>query len=471
MRRSLRAWWKDGESWFIAVALANLVMGTSSVLIPLMLSRVLERSVGTLGILAGLVSLVGVLGSLLWGRLSDVASRRKPFVVASYGVVGACFLAMAFVPTFEHFLWINMLLNFFWVANASVTVLIVIENRKSASWEAKIGRLNQMGAVGWVLGLAIGSGILAAGTLFASEEVAIRGLFVLISLGGLGASLLALQRVPRTTPIYTRRRFRGVVLAMGNFLTERLRLVPFHLYHRLQPRRILRALRDPQGFQPGTRRFLSATFVSFVALGLFGIPLPLLLSERFGLPSSVVFAYFALQHLAVVVAFPLAARRIRRLGNRHVQLTTLAIRLLLFAATAVFLTIVGGQPPLAAMLVGFVVYGLSWSYFQLSGIALVSRLAREENRGMALGLYNALAGIGWVVAGLASGALTEWAGYPATFGAAAGLLLVAFGIVLTVPPPTAARHTARRRISSRPYEAPTEVGTGSAEAASTEGSS
>jgi len=449
MRRTLRAWLQDGEPWFAAVALANLVLGTSSILIPLMLSRVLGRSVGTLGVLAGLVSLVGVIGSLLWGRLSDAAHRRKPFVVASYGAVGVCFLAMAFVPSFEHFLWINMLLNFFWVANASVTVLIVIENRKASSWEAKIGRLNQMGAIGWVIGLAIGSGALAIGTLLTSEEIAIRSLFGLMAIGGLAASALAVRQVPRTRPIYTGRRFRGIILATGNFLFERIRFAPFHLYHRLRPRRVLAALRDPKGFLPGTRRFLAATFITFLGLGLFGIPLPLLLSERFGFPSSIVFAYFTLQQIAVVIAFPLAARRIRRFGNRHVQLTTIAARLVLFLATAVFLAFAPGRPSMAAMLIGFAVYGFTWSYFQLSGIALVSRLAKPENRGLALGLYNALAGVGWVVAGLASGFLAEWGGYQTAFGAGAGLLVVALAVVLTVPQPTGEEE----REDGRPTEA------------------
>ena len=435
MRKSLYAWWGEGETWFMAVGLANLVLGTSSVLIPLMLSRVLGRSVGTLGILTGLASLVGVVGSLLWGRLSDAVHRRKPFVVVSYAVVGLCFLAMAFVPSFKYFLWINMLLNFFWVANASVTVLIVIENRGESSWEEKIGRLNQMGAMGWVLGLAVGSGALAAGAHFASEETAIRSLFAMIAIGGLAASALAFRRIPRTAPTFTLRRFRGIVLSLGNLLIERRRFAPFHLYHRLQPRRIFAMLRDPQGFRPGTKRFLTATFVAFVGIGLFGIPLPLLLSERFGLPSFLVFAYFVVQHLGVVIAYPLAAQRIRRLGNRNVQIGTIASRLTLFSAAAVFLGFAEGPPSMAVLLVGFAIYGLTWSYFQLSGIALVSRLARPENRGLVLGLYNALAGVGWVIAGLASGLLAQWGGYQAAFGTSAALLLIALLIVFTVPRP------------------------------------
>jgi MFS family permease len=435
MRRGLPKRTCGGERWFCAVALANLVLGTSSVLIPLMLSRVLDRSVGTLGVLSGLVSLMGVVGSLLWGRLSDAAHRRKPFVVVSYAAVGLCFLAMAFVPTFRHFLWINMLMNFFWVANASVTVLIVIENRDEADWEAKVGRLNQMGALGWVGGLVLGSGALALGATLVPEETAIRGLFALIAVGGLAASFLAFRRVPRTTPQYTRREFRGILLALGNLLFERRRFAPFHLYHRLHPRRILKALRDPEGFRPGTKRFLAATFISFLGLGLFGIPLPLLLSERFALSSSVVFAYFALQHLGVVIAFPLAAKRIKRLGNRHVQITTIGARLLLFTAAAAFLALSSARPPTIALIVAFAIYGFTWSYFQLSGIALVSRLAREENRGMVLGIYNALAGIGWVVAGLASGVLAERAGYQTTAAAGAALLVIALAVLFTVPSP------------------------------------
>jgi MFS family permease len=435
MTRWMRRGIFGGERWFGAVTLANVVLGTSSVLVPLMLSRVLDRSVGTLGILSGLVSLVGVGGSLLWGRLSDASHRRKPFVVVSYAAVGVCFLGMAFVPSFAHFLWINMLMNFFWVANASVTVLIVIENRKATEWEEKISRLNQMGAVGWVLGLLLGSGALAAASEFITEELAIRGLFLLIALGGLAASLLAHRYVPHTMPKFTKRLFRGIVPSMGTFLLELRRFAPFHLYHRLQPRKVLRALRDPEGFRPGTRRFLAATFATFVGLGLFGIPLPLLLSERFGFSSSVVFAYFALQNVGVVVAYPLAASRIRRLGNRSVQIGTVSVRLLLILTTAVFLAISAVPPPTVALVVGFAVYGFSWSYLQLSGIALVSKLARRENRGLALGLYNALAGIGWVIAGLLSGTLAEWGGYQVAFGAAALLLLVALGILFFVPRP------------------------------------
>jgi DHA1 family tetracycline resistance protein-like MFS transporter len=455
MRRSLRSWWQEGERWYLAVGLANLVLGTSSVLIPLAVAEVYGRSVGAVGLLASLVSLVGVAGSLVWGRLSDAAHRRKPFVILSYAAVGLCFLAISYASAFRQLVLFNMLLNFFWMANASVTVLIVIESRDQATWEKKIGHMNQIGAIGWVGGLALGSVWMAALSRSVGQAPTIRSLFLMIGLGSLAAAFLALRYVPRTVPKFTRRRFRGVVLAMGNFIAERARFAPLHLYHRLSPRRIVRLLTRPEGFRPGTRRFLLATLIAFLALGFFGIPLPLLLSERFTFPSSLVFLFFMIQHVGIVLAYPLAAKRIRRLGNRSVQIASLSIRLLLFGGVALYLLLSTRTPPMPWIVVAFVAYGVTWSYFQLSGVALTSRLAREENRGAALGLYNALAGFGWILAGIGSSLVTEWAGYAATFGVASGLLLISLTVLHFVPDPVTADAGDRpARVVSQPGRRP-----------------
>jgi len=66
---------------------------------------------------------------------------------------------------------------------------------------------------------------------------------------------------------------------------------------------------------------------------------------------------------------------------------------------------------------------------------LTSRLASEQNRGLALGLYNAIAGTGWILAGLGSGLVAERAGYPLTFAIAGGLLVLSLTILLFVPDP------------------------------------
>jgi MFS family permease len=436
MVKAVRTWWQDIESWYIAVGLANLVLGTSSVLIPLSIDKMFDGSVGAVGVLASLVSLVGVAGSLIWGRLSDVAHRRRPFIVLGYAAVGLCFLGVSLARSFHQLAVLNMLMNFFWVANASVTILIVIENAAEATWERRISHLNQFGALGWVFGLAVGSLWMHWLPSIMGELGAIRGLFVVIGVLGLAAAVMVVATIPRTVPKFTQRRFRGRLLALGNFITERARFAPLHLYHRLHPKRIIQLLSHPEGFRTGTRRFLLSTLVSFVGLGFFGIPLPMLLSQQFDFPSSSVFFVFLLQQAGIVLAYPLASKRIRRLGNRYVQMNALWTRVVLFGGFALYLALSHRAPSMPFLIAGFLVYGVSWSYFQLSGIALTSRLASDQNRGLALGFYNAIAGIGWILAGLGGGAVAQQFGYAATFGIASALLLVSLGILRFVPDPT-----------------------------------
>ncbi|MFC2105597.1 hypothetical protein ACFLS0_02460 [Candidatus Bipolaricaulota bacterium] len=66
------------------------------------------------------------------------------------------------------------------------------------------------------------------------------------------------------------------------------------------------------------------------------------------------------------------------------------------------------------LIASFIVYGVAWSYYQLTGIALISRLASKQNRGFTLGFYNVSAGARWILVGPGSGLVTEQPGYPMT---------------------------------------------------------
>lgn len=444
MRTSFRKWRAEAEPWYAAIGLANLVMGTSSILIPLMIAQVLRGSVEDVGLLSSLVSLVGVIGSLVWGRLSDAAHRRKPFVVASFAAVSLGFVGIALSQSFRMVLFFNMVLNFFWVANAAVSVLLVVENRQESLWERQIGHLNQIGALGWLTGLIFGSLALAVASSHVGETTAIRSLFLILALGGGVASLFALRLIPRTTPRFTQRRFRGVVIALGNFLVERARFGPFHLYYRFNPRRLPTLLRGEEGLRGETKRFLLATFLAFAAVGFFAVPLPLLLSQQFALPSSIVFSYFVVLNSGVVLAYPFASRRIKRLGNKAVQQWALLIRLGLFIAAALYLTLFAAAPPVPVLVLFFLSIGVSWSYFQLSGVALASRLAKPKYRSQTIGLYNAIAGLGMIAAGVPSGLLAERVGYQATFAVAAFLLVICLIVLHRLPVPSSPPNALRK---------------------------
>lgn len=428
MRGLFRRWRHEIEPWYTAIGLANLVMGTSSILIPLMISQVLLHSVADVGLLFSFASLVGVIGSLVWGRLSDAVHRRKPFIVISFVAVSLGFAGIAVAQSFTTILLLNMILNFFWVANAAVSVLIVIENKEKPVWERKIGHINLVGALGWVAGLIFGGFSLAIASRFIGDESAIRALFGLLAGGAAAAAILAIRFVPRTIPKFTQRRFQGVTVALGNFLIARARFAPHHLYHRFNPRLLPALLWGESGLRAETKRFLVATLLAFISIGFFAVPLPLLLAEEFGFSSSTVFGYFVILNSGVVVAYPFAARRIKQAGNKAVQQGALAVRLLLLGAASIYLALSYLAPPAVVLALFFFVIGGTWSFFQLSGVVLASRLAKPEHRGQTLGLYNAIAGVGMILSGVTSGFLAEHAGYAATFSAS--VLFLAFSLLV-----------------------------------------
>jgi MFS family permease len=429
------------EPWYAAFLLANVVMGTSSVLIPLKLDRVLGLGPSQLGILSTLASAAAVLGSLLWGRLSDAAHRRKAFVVLSFVMVGVAHAGLALSSSFAGLVLHNTLLSFFWIANASVAVLLVIERKEDRAWEPSISTLNLSGASGWLLGLVLGGSSVSVAFSMLSERTGTQTLLLALSALGFVSAGLAVWLVPVTEPRFTQRKFRGVIVAVGNLLVEAWKFSPLHLYHRFSLRRLADLRRE-------TRLFLLASALAFAGIGFFGVPLALVLSQRLGYSPSLVFYGFVMLHSGIVVAYPFALHRIKKKGNRRVQMGALGVRALLFAVGAGALWSVPDLPWIAAAPFLFLV-GLTWSFFQLSGVALASRLAKPGNRGLALGTYNAIAGGSTTIAGVSSGYLAQHVGHHMTYITAAALLLGAV-IVLSILPDPVVVHAGRLHATEPP---------------------
>jgi len=193
------------------------------------------------------------------------------------------------------------------------------------------------------------------------------------------------------------------------------------------------------GLRRETKSFLVATLLAFSAFGFFFVPLPILLADKFGFASSTVFSYYVVLNGAIVIAYPLAARRIKRQGNKSVLTGALLARVLLFALGGASLLAWPVAPSRLLLSLFFFGVGVTWSFFQLSSVAMISRLARPEYRGQALGLYNAVAGLGTIIAGVTSGVMAQHLGYAATSFTSAILVVAAMIVVarLRIPRRTA----------------------------------
>jgi len=131
-------------------------------------------------------------------------------------------------------------------------------------------------------------------------------------------------------------------------------------------------------------------------------------------------------HLVSIFAYRWARKMIERFGHRPALALSLFIRVGIFTGFAG----VGAGAPRGLLPFFFGLAGLSWSFFQLSTMALVSRLSPPESRGQGLGIYNALAGLGNVVGASLGGFLADGFGFAAPFLSAAALLFITLPILL-----------------------------------------
>ncbi len=415
-----------GLRWLWSFFLANVAGGISSLLVPLYV-YFLGGSAGDVGAITALSSLAGVLGGLIWGRAADRTMSRRIFIVLGFGGFGSFYLFLPLVRHVGGLFWLSSGANFLWMAQAVVASLLILERLPQADWEEGLGRFNRYAAFGWMVGLGFGSlwtGLLP-GTI--GEGWALRALGVFTGLAAGGAALWICLSLPEPTRPKLERTFVGTVVAVGNFLVERFRYAPARLYYLLGPRQILRLLQGKTRLGPELTLYFYGILLASTAFSIFFVPLPLYLRGKLGIPSGLVFALYIFHHGMNALSYSWGRRLITRIGHRPTQALGLTARMILFP---LFSLLGRGTASMALIPVFFMLTGITWALFQLSGMAIVSRLAPKGAKGEAMGIYNSLLGLGGMVGAAAGGFLADRLGYAAAFIAAGALIFLSLPIIL-----------------------------------------
>jgi len=410
------------RKWYWAFLVANAASGATSLLLPLYV-HFLGGSARDVGAIASVASLIGVGASLLWGRLSDKTRRRRVFVLVSFAGLALVYGLFPLVRVIPQLVLVGAAASFVWMASATVSVLILMESTPEADWEREIGRLNAYSGFGWALGLALGAGWTSAIAGLVGEGWGLRSLGLVVAVLAVGAAVLAWASLPEPPVRFTKRSFRGLAVAVGNFLYERFRYGPAHLYYLLSPVQLLRFLQGHTVFGPDLVLFYYGILLVTAGFTLIFVPLPIFLRQELGWPGGAVFAAYIVHSLTSVVAYRWARQGIMRWGHRP----TLGLALLARSGAFATLALVGRLLPGWMVPALFVVTGVTWAFFQLAATAIVSRLAPEGFKGQALGAYNAIAGLGNVLGAVVGGVLFDFLGFSAAF------LVGASVVFLTIP--------------------------------------
>ncbi|MFC2107891.1 MFS transporter [Candidatus Bipolaricaulota bacterium] len=310
------------------------------------------------------VNAAGVLiGSMLWGRMSDRSSRRPLLFIATLGVAAAIGI-LAFLPPATVVLGSSFVRTFMRMGFTTVTLALI----SGISIESRRGKNLSYVTSARSLGMAIGS--MAAG--FIIEELGFRGAFFLMAclplIGSLFLLLLPHEKAP-TLPV--RRSSWRLALSAG--LTD------------LYLGTILRQIAINGVFA------LLAVYIASLGVALKWIGL-----------------IAALNTGTQVLALLVFGRLADRVGRRRIFMLGFALSAL---APAVF----ASTTHIWAMMGGYITMGLSFGSLYIGSTAYIGDRVPQDQQGSMFGLYETSRGIGGMLGPIIAGVITPLVGYRGMF--------------------------------------------------------
>ncbi len=350
-------------------------------LLPLFLTGVLGAGPAVLGIIEGVAESTAALLKLVSGIISDRIPRRKPLVLAGYGLSALARPLVALAATPGFVLGVRVCDRIGKGVRTSPRDALIADSVVPELRGRAYGFHRAMDHAGALVGPLVAAGLLG---WFALELrtvfwcAAVPGLLAVVCLA---AGVREVPRVPRVTPDGGR-----LSLPPGPVRTYLLILLLFTLGNSSDAFLLLRA--GELGVAPARLPLLWAFFhlVKMLSVFPFGA-----LSDRIGRRGVIVAGWVV--YAAAYLGFALATSEL------HIWL--------LFAGYGLF-------------------YGLTEGVEK----ALLADLAPAAERGAAFGWFNATIGLGAFPASLLFGVLWQWSGPLAAFGCGAALAALAAVLLL-----------------------------------------
>ena len=350
-------------------------------LLPVFLANVLGVGALALGIIEGIAEATASLLKVFSGVWTDKTRRRKPLIVAGYGLAGLARPLIGLAGS-----WITVLALRFTDRigkglRTSPRDALIADVTTPEQRGASYGLHRSMDHAGAVIGP------LAAAALLSFAGVSLRQLFVLAAVPALLSFLV-------------------LVIGVKEPVTSK-------------PGATAQSFDWLQGWSKlgGDFKWLLAAVFLFTLGNSTDAFLLLRLTEA-GVPVTWVAVIWSLHHVVKMVSTYYGGRFSDKRGHRSQLILGWAVYALIYLA---FSSI---QSP-GGLIAVFIVYGLYFGFVEPSERALVAELAPEHIRGTAFGYFHLVTGVGALPASLLFGFIWQTWGAPAAFITGAVLALLA----------------------------------------------
>jgi len=319
-----------------------------------------------------------LLGSWIWGTVSDHMKRRPLLAMLTGGLSLSLFVLVILPPTYV-VLSVAMIRSIMFAGTGVVTIAVVSASSTIARRGKNLSYINASRALGFALGNVLAGVLLAA--------IGFRLTFTLHAI----IPLLAFASVwflPRENPVVYKEKIGAWSAIFSSGLLD--------LY-------IATALRQ------------MSVFGTFSLLYVY--------MESVGIPVAIMGIISATNTTTQVLALLLFGWLADKVGRRRIFM----LGFLFSAITPLFFVFAANIP---GMIAGYVCLGFSFSALYSGSTAHIGDRVPEHRQGQMLGLYESSRGLGGLFGPVISGAITPVIGFKGMFGVMAGIAGLGFIVML-----------------------------------------
>jgi MFS family permease len=421
----------SSDLWFLAYLPLAISDGVATPLIPLLALAHFQASAFVVVLIIAASAISQVPFTILWGNLSDRVAHRKYFLVGSFAASGASIVAMAFATNIQSFFLLNVVEGLASAASAPIGTMLLLETRQKRWWPEDIGLFGLISGIGTTAGLGVGFVWLFVVGFQHPQVQAMSALLVLSGVLALLGAVIAWAWIEEPTRGLDRRSLSDL-LNGGRGAHERLRRFRFWVVNVVELTRS-RAEKLPRR----EALFLIALGVMSAGFFIFYGPFPVYLIEKAGFSNAAVFITYLGSSAATTALFYHSGKAVEVHSPKYVFLESLGARvflILLFVPGLAFAAFAVGSYALVGYLTLLNAFmGVTWAFISTASTLFLVRLVGRSGRGRALGLYNAIAGLGGLVGTVLGGFLYVAEGVQFTYLAAAVTVLAGAALLLPIP--------------------------------------
>lgn len=387
--------------WRLGFFIHEMAFGLLSVFLPLYIIAV-GGSLIDVGIMTATALFLVIPASFFWGYICDRTRRYKRYILLSFFTTAVILYLFTFTTSVSLLIILYTLMSILHIAHEAPKNVLVAELYSHSEWKKAFAFYEGFTEIGWLFGLLLG---------FAASTYNLNSGTILLLCSGLNfvAFLISIFLITDPVMIFERRlvsiektidfTYKGVILASkimdGLKINEKLRR------------------ENVNAFCTGLILFSLATSILFT-------PLPIFFSKILALPTSIIFAIYALNSIGGVTGYFMASTDSEQWTEKTHICKIVLTRSILTILLIPVLYLPTGNIVLATLILTLM--GFAYAMFLVRTLSLSMELIPAGKAG----LFNVLTGVGGACGSFIGPYMAQTLGFAYVFVTASALFLLSY---------------------------------------------